>query len=176
MAAPHISRGFVITVPGTRFDDYIVVPMTISQSYGLYCLNKAQPLNNPEFTYIYWKAMNGDMMLLIANEMIELDRKNQPNLQCLICYVAEKPSTATDDYHEEYSYLNSGRPYQHYNDVHLAHFKAKSNCFYRGCNTDDFFTFCLKITHKTGEISLSHAGPNGIYNHEKIHYQFKKSE
>ncbi|CAM4873470.1 unnamed protein product [Rotaria socialis] len=129
-----------------------------------------------ESSYIYWQAMNGDMILTITNEKIEIDGKDQPNLQCLICYVAEKPSSKTDTYFEAYSYLTVGNPYQHSNNVDSATFKAKSNCFYRGCNTDDFFTFCLKINYKTGEVSLTHAGPNGIYNHENIYYQFKKSE
>ena len=120
--------------------------------------------------------MGGDMMVSISNEMIEPGGKDQPNLRCLICYVAEKPSTATQDYHEAYSYLNIGRPFRHYMNVHSSNFKAKSNVFYRGCNTDDFFTFCLKLSHKTGEVTLSHAGPNGIYNHEKINYQFNKSD
>jgi hypothetical protein len=113
-------------------------------------------------------------MLTISNEKIE-PGKEQPNLRCLVCYIAEKPSTASEDYHEAYSYLNNDHPYQHDVNVHTAQFKARSNVFYRGCNTDDFFTFCLKISHKTGEVILSHAGPNSIYNHEKIEYQFNKS-
>ncbi|CAF5136839.1 unnamed protein product, partial [Rotaria sp. Silwood1] len=147
---------------------------TISQSNTLYCLDKAQTSNNPELTCIYWQAMNGDMMLTMSNEEISPD-KDPSNLQCLICYVAAKSSTATDDFHQVYSYLNYGSPYQHETNAHTNQFKAKSNVFYRGCNTDDFFTFCLKISHKTGEVILSHAGPNGIYNHEKIQYRFGKS-
>ena len=174
--ASHTSRGIVVTVPGTKFEEYIILPMTISQSYSLYRLDKAQSSDSPEFTYIYWQAMNGDMMLTISNERIEPDNKDQSNLRCLICYVAEKPSTVTDEYHEAYSYLNDGLPYQHDITVRSAQFKAKSSAFYRSCNTDDFFTFCLKIHHKTGEVALSHAGSNGIYNHQKIQYIFSKSE
>jgi hypothetical protein len=81
-----------------------------------------------------------------------------------------------EDYQEEFSYLNDGHPFQHDTNIHAVKFRAKSNAFYRGCNTDDFFTFCLKLNHKTCEVTLSHAGPNGIYNHEKIHYQFNKSD
>ena len=173
---PHISRGFVITIPGTGFDNHIVLPMTITQSYDLYCLNTGQPATKIESTYIYWQAMDGDMMLTVSNEKIDPNGKDQPNLQCLICYVAEKPSTAAEDYHEESSYLNTGSPYHHSHNVHQAKFKAKSNRFYRGCNTDDFFTFCLKIIYQTGEVSLSHAGPNGLYNQENVHYQFSRSE
>ncbi|CAF3772226.1 unnamed protein product [Rotaria sp. Silwood1] len=173
---PHISRGFVITIPGTGFDKHIALPMTITQSYNLYCLNTGQPVTNIESTYIYWQAMDGDMMLTISNDKIDPDGKDQPHLQCLICYVAGKPSATTEDYHEEYSYLNIGSPYHHTHNVHSVNFKAKSNSFYRGCNTDDFFTFCLKIIYKTGEVSLTHAGPNGIYNHENIDWEFKKPE
>ncbi|CAF1691104.1 unnamed protein product, partial [Adineta ricciae] len=155
------------------------IPITISQSHYLYRLGKSGKSGkseHPEMTYICWQAMNGDMMLTISNERINSDGKDQPNLYCLICYVAEKPSSKRDDYHEEYSYLNIGHPYQHYNNVHMSKFKAKSNIFYRGCNTDDFFTFCLKLNHKTGDVTLSHVGPNGIYNHTKISYQFDKHE
>ncbi|CAF4515491.1 unnamed protein product [Rotaria sp. Silwood2] len=172
---PQIAHGIVITIPASKFEELIVLPITISQSYTLYCLQKAQTSNNPELTYIYWQAMNGDMMLTISNEEISPE-KDQSNLRCLICYVAEKSSTSTEDYHEAYSYLNYGSPYQHETNVHTNQFKAKSSVLYRGCNTDDFFTFCLKISHKTGEVTLSHAGPNGIYNHEKIQYRFSKSE
>jgi hypothetical protein len=173
---PRISRGIVITVPGSNFDEHTVLPMTISQSYDLYLLDNNKAPQKPEYTYIYWQAMNdSDMMLTIANEKLELS-KDQPNLQCLIVYVAEKPSKATQNYHENYSYLNDGHPFEHYTNVHSGKFKAKSNVFYRGCNNDDFFTFCLKLSHKTGEVTLSHAGPNGIYNHANIYYQFNKSD
>jgi uncharacterized protein (TIGR02452 family) len=172
---PRISRGIVITVPGSHFEEHIVLPMTISQSYDLYCLDHAQAPTNPEYTYIYWQAMHGDMMLTIANHKIE-PSKDQSNLRCLVCYVAEKPSTNAEDYHESYSYLNDGHPYQHDVNIHEMTFKAKSNVFYRGCNNDDFFTFRLKLSHKTGEVTLSHAGPNGIYNHQKISYQFNKAD
>ncbi|CAF1403115.1 unnamed protein product [Rotaria sp. Silwood1] len=172
---PQITHDIAVTIPASKFEELIVLPITISQSNTLYCLDKAQTSNNPELTYIYWQAMHGNMMLTISNEEISPD-KDQSNLQCLICYVAAKPSTVTEDYHEAYSCLNDGRPYQHETNVHTNQFKAKSNVFYRGCNTDDFFTFCLKISHKIGEVILSHAGPNGIYNHEKIQYRFGKSE
>ncbi|CAF1372368.1 unnamed protein product [Rotaria sordida] len=173
---PHTSRGFVITITQTRFGNHLILPITIKQSYNLYCLNKGQPPNNIELTYIYWQAMGGDMMLTLANEKIDPNGKDQPNLQYFVCYVARKPSTNSEDYYEEYSYINTDSPYHHSHNVHTGNLKAKSRCFYRGCNTDNFFTFCLKINYKTGEVSLSHVGPNGIYNHENIYYQFKKSD
>ena len=175
MKTPQISRGVVITVPGSKFEEQIVLPMTISQSYDLYRLDQAQAPNNPEHTYIYWQAMNGDMMLTIANQRIE-SGKDQSNLRCLVCYVAGKPSAANEEYHEACSYLNDGHPFRHDVYVHEGKFRAKSNVFYRGCNIDDFLTFCLKLSHRTGDVTLSHAGPNGIYNHQTISYQFNKSD
>jgi hypothetical protein len=175
MNTPRISRGIVITVPGSKFEEHIVLPIPISRSYRLYRLDKRNAPENPAYTYIYWQAMHGDMMLTIANQKIE-PHKDQPNLRCLICYVAQKPSRNAEVYHEEYSYLNDGHPFQHDTNVDEGKFRAKSNVFYRGCNTDDFFTFCLELSHKTGEVTLSHAGSNSIYNHEKIHYQFSKAD
>jgi hypothetical protein len=174
MKTPHHSRGIVITVPGSRFEKHIVLPLTISQSYELYRLDHPKAPNNPESTYIYWKSMHGDMMITITNETID-PKKKQEHLRYLVCYIAEKPSTNTEDYHEPYSYLNDGNPLQHYVNVHDVKFRAKSNVSYCGCNTDDFFTVCLKLSYKTNEVTLSHAGPNGIYNHQKISYQFDKS-
>lgn len=174
LETPHISRGIVITVPGSKFEEHIILPTTISQSYDLYRLDNNKAPDTPEYTYVYWQAMHGDMMLTIANQKIE-PAKEQPDLQCLVCYVAEKPSTK-DKYREDYSYLNDDHPIQHENNVYAKQLRVKSDAFYRGCNTDDFFTFCLKLSHKTGEVTLSHAGPNSIYNQEKIHYQFNKSD
>ncbi|CAF0966811.1 unnamed protein product [Adineta ricciae] len=175
MAAPQISRGIVITVPGTKFDEQIVMPITVSQSYRLYCLDNTQAPNHPEYTYVYWQVMNGDMMLTLSNEIIQSTDEDQSKLRCLLCYIAEKPSQANEDYHEAYSYLNDDHPARHYNNIYKAQFKARSNVFYRGCNTDDYVTCCLKIIYQTNEATLSHAGPNGIYNYEKIHYRFDKS-
>ncbi|CAF4956701.1 unnamed protein product [Rotaria sp. Silwood1] len=175
MSTPHISRGIVITVAASDFGEHIILPITISQAHYLYHLDKPQSEDGHEFTYIYWQAMNGDMMLTTANEKIEPGAE-QFNLRCLICYIAQTPSTTTGEYHEVFSYLNDGVPYQHGNNVNAARFKAKSNTFYRGCNTDDYLTFCLKIGHRTGQVTLTHAGPNSIYNREKIECQFKKAD
>ena len=176
MKRPRMSRGIIITVPSSRFEEHVVLPLTISQSYNLYRLDRPQAPSKPEYTYIYWKAMHGDMMLTIANRKLESDGKIQSNIRCLVCYVAKIPSTTAEHYQEEYSYLNDGHPLRHGINVADAKFRAKSDVFYRGCNTDDFLTFCLKISHRTGEVTLSHAGPNGIYNHEKISFRFDKSD
>jgi hypothetical protein len=55
-------------------------------------------------------------------------------------------------------------------------YKARSNTFYIGCNTSDFITYCLEIHRSTGKVVLSHAGSNGIYNHEEISCTFGKTE
>ncbi|CAF1043805.1 unnamed protein product [Rotaria sordida] len=175
MDRPHISRGIVITVGASDFEEHIILPVSISQAHYLYYLDKSQPPDGHESIYIYWQATDGDMMLTLTNEQIEAGAE-QYNLKCLICYVAKKPSTMTEIFHEAFTYLNDGLPYQHGNNVNAVQFKAKSNTFYRGCNTDDYFTFCLKLNYKTGHVTLSHAGSNSIYNHEKIEYQFNKAE
>ncbi|UJR19614.1 hypothetical protein I4U23_022748 [Adineta vaga] len=51
-------------------------------------------------------------------EKIDSNGKNQFNLRCLICYIAEKPSSERDDYHDKYSCLNIGHPHQYFNYVH----------------------------------------------------------
>ena len=174
MTAPHTLPEVVITVPASKFEELILMPVTISQSYYLFSLDRVPAPNSSDVTYIYWQAINGDMMLTLSNEKIK-PAEEQRNLRCLVCYVAKKPAHR-DDYHEEYSYLNNCHPNQHYTNVYAGQFKAKSNVFYRGCNTDDFLTFCLKISPKTGEAILSQAGPNSIYNHDKIRYRFNRSD
>jgi hypothetical protein len=67
---PNISRGIVITVAASEFEEHIILPISISQAYHLYYLDKPQSQSGHEFTYIYWQAMNGDMMLTVANGKI----------------------------------------------------------------------------------------------------------
>ncbi len=47
----HTSRGVVITIPSSKFVDHIVLPISISQSYDLYRLNKSQTPKHPEFQH-----------------------------------------------------------------------------------------------------------------------------
>ena len=176
MKKQSIPRGFTMTLSSSKFEEHVLIPLSISDSYKLYRLDKETAPNTPEFTYIYWQAMVGDMMISISNERIK-PTENQPSLRCLICYVAEKPSTNDDDeYHEKYSYLNDSSPYAHHNNMEKGSLRAKSKSLYRGCNTDDFLTFCLKISHKKNKATLKHAGPNGLYNHEKISLEFDKAQ
>jgi hypothetical protein len=176
-AADSLSKpveGIAITLPSTSFDDHYVLPLTISQAFAQYRLENPHP-SKDNITYIYWKTMDGDMMLTLSNEEIDQSEK-QPNLRCLICYIA--PKSTLDNYHhfEHTSYLCSGHPFQHDMIINNKTYKARSNTFYIGCNTSDFITYCLAIHRSTGKVILSHAGPNGIYNHEEISCTFGKTE
>ena len=175
MDQPNVLQGIVVTIAASEFNDHIIVPMSILQAYSLYCHQKHQTERSLEYTYIYWQAMKGDMLLTISSEQIT-SAVDSSDLQCLMCYIAKTPSTKSEDYHEAYSCLNNGSPNQHTLCVEDSRFKAKSNRFYMGCNTEDYFTLCLKISHKTGLVTLSHAGSNSIYNHEKIEYRFNKAD
>ncbi|CAM4967698.1 unnamed protein product [Rotaria socialis] len=165
-------QGTIITIPATDFNDPFVSPLTISQSYQQYKIDHPQ-ISHDATVYIYWQTMNGDMMLTLANEQIDTDEQ-QPNLRCLICYIAEKPATKDVHYHENVSYLHSGRPFQHEIVIEEQRYATASRSFFIGCNTDDFMTFCLEIQRSTGRVILSHSGPNSIYNHEQICATFSK--
>ncbi|CAF3923229.1 unnamed protein product [Rotaria sp. Silwood1] len=170
-------RGMTITLPSSSFYEHVLLPMTITQSCQLFIHNKTKPGLHcqPEITLIYWQAVHGDMMVTICNEPIDCNQE-QTNLHCLICYVAETPLMSSPDYHESYSYLTNHHPLKHSIISRQAKYKKGSCHFYRGCNTDDYLTFCLKIEYSKGQVSLSHAGPNSIYNHEVITAEFAKDE
>jgi hypothetical protein len=125
--------------------------------------------------FIYWQCLKGDMMLTLSNEQIDMN-ESQPNLRCLVCYVAETPEPGASHYHEHASYLNSGKPMQHHVIMKNRKYATSSDTFYVGCNTGDFLTFCLEIQRSTGKVILSHAGPNSIYNREVITHTFNKSD
>ena len=167
-------QGVIITIPSSGFNDHYVLPLTISQAYTQYCIETCHT-SKDNVTYIYWKAMNGDMMLILSNEEID-PNETQPKLRCLICYVAPKPTAGDDDYHEQISYLAAAHPFQHDMIMKRKSYQVKSNTFYMGCNGSDFITYCLQVHRSTGEVILSHAGPNGIYNHEEISCTFAKSD
>ncbi|CAF4937521.1 unnamed protein product, partial [Rotaria socialis] len=52
---------------------------------------------------------------------------------------------------------------------------SSSRTFHRGANIENFLTYCLKIEKKTGQATLSHAGPNSIYCYETITCRFSKA-
>ena len=166
-------RGAVLTTESTNLEDHFVLPLTISQAYEQYLSD--HPIVSKNFTiYIYWQLMNGDMMLTLSNK--QNPNGSQSETKCLICYIAPKPISSNPYYYEQVSYLNSGRPSQHESFINYGQYAASSTAFYVGCNTDDFMTFCLEIQPLTGMVILSHAGPNSIYNHEKISCTFAKSK
>ncbi|CAF3383056.1 unnamed protein product [Rotaria socialis] len=167
-------EGAAITIASTDFTDYYLLPLTISQAYDQYCFAKKHPPPD-QITYIYWQVSNGDMMLTLSNQIIESGQK-QPRLRCLTCYIAPKPLSSISSYHEQYSYLDNNPPFKHHILKEQGKFAAKSDRFHVGCNTDDFMTFCLEIQRSNGRVTLMHAGPNGVYNHEKISHTFKKAE
>ena len=167
-------RGTVITIPQSKFYDLHALPLTMSQAYAQYLINQEQT-STENTAYIYWQVMNGDMMLILSTEFID-PQGTQSNRHCLTCYIAAKPAPDATHYHEHESYLNNSLPFQHDMNVKHRRYAAKSDTFYLGCNTGDFMTFCLEIQRSTGKVTLSHAGPNAIYNQQKISYTFNKSE
>jgi hypothetical protein len=169
-------EGAIITIAASTFTDSFVLPLTISQARDLYRFqNKKEPPDN--IAYIYWQTINGDMMLVLSNEKIETDETKQPNLQCLLCYIAPKPDSVYDyNYHEQATYLNCGQPFQHHAFVKNNQYKAHSNTFHIGSNTDDYITYCLEIHRSTGMVILRQAGSNAIYNHQVISCEFKNKK
>ena len=177
--------GTVITIPASKFEQQILIPMTISQSYDQHRSNDKDfdVSHDDNIIYIYWRAMHGDMMLSVTNEVIN-SHVDQPNLKCLVCYVAaqplnstvEKPSQPVVEYREGYSYLSDDQPVMHEVVLQKRRVKTGSNFFHRGCNTDDYATYCLTMNRKTGEVTLSHAGSNCMYNNEKLSYRFDEKD
>ncbi|CAF4226148.1 unnamed protein product, partial [Adineta steineri] len=150
--------GTVITLAPSKFSDHILVPITINKAYDQY-RHTHKGNTSSDDTYIYWKAMYGDMMITLSNEPINPD-KIEPNIRYLVCYVAERPSTTTTNYNESYSYINASDPYRHEIIMANGRCSSSSRTFYRGCNIEGFLTYCLKIEKKTGQVTLSHAGSN----------------
>jgi hypothetical protein len=170
-------EGAIITIPASNFNESFALPLTISQARELYRVQHKQDPRD-DIAYIYWQAINGDMMLVLSNEKIETDEtKKQPNLRCLLCYIAPKSDSLYDyNHHEQTTYLNCGEPFQHHAFVKNNEYKAHSNTFHIGSNTDDFITYCLEIHRSTGKVILRQAGSNAIYNHERVRYRFNKKE
>ena len=164
-------QGAVITVQPTHFNEHILLPLTISQAYEQYCIDHRIQSKIVMTTYIYWQVMNGDMMLSLASERID-PATSKSNVHCLVCYIAGKPLTNDIDYQEQPSYLNNGLPFKHDMLIKDGTYAVKSTTFFRGCNTNDFLTFCLEIQHSTRTVTLFHAGPNSFYNQKKISHTF----
>ncbi|CAF1469346.1 unnamed protein product [Adineta ricciae] len=167
-------RGFIFILSPSNFETHTLLPLTISQAFAQYRSDHTQT-SRDNTTIIYWQAMGGDMMLTLSSDKDEPD-KNRMSSRSLICYLARTPDTNKDEYREEASYLNSGYPSEHETYVRKEAYAAGSKTFYIGCNTDDFMTFCLKIQRSIGKITLSHAGPNSLYNNSTICFTFGKTE
>ncbi|CAF1178661.1 unnamed protein product [Rotaria sordida] len=165
-------RGFVLTLAPNQFTDHIVLPLTINDAHNQY-LRIHKQSSNSNVVYIYWETMYGDMMVTLSDEPIIPDEK-QPHIRCLVCYIAEKPSMTTTSYNESYSYLNAGEPYRHGIIKTNGQCSSSSRSFHRGCNMEEFSMYCLKIDKQTGQVILSHAGPNSIYCYETIACKFSK--
>ena len=169
-------EGTIITIPFSEFKNSFVLPMTISQARDLYCFrNKKDP--PADVIYIYWQALHGDMMLAVSGKKLEKSKADdkQPHRRWLLCYIAPI-SIADDSYNEKPTYLNSGLPFKHHEFVSKGKYKAKSNTFHLGSNTNDFVTYCLEIHRQSGRVVLRQAGSNAIYNHEEISCQFKNKK
>ncbi|CAF1101396.1 unnamed protein product [Rotaria sp. Silwood1] len=166
-------RGTVLTLAPSQFTDHIVLPLTITEAHEQYVQTHKKSSNSDD-TYIYWETMYGDMMITLSDEPIN-PNKSQPRIRCLVCYIAERPSTTTTTYNESYSYLNAGEPYRHGIIKINGQCSKSSRSFHRGCNIENFLTYCLKIEKKAGQVTLSHAGPNSIYCYETITCTFSKT-
>ena len=171
---PRPIRGFVITTPGVNFKDSLDIPLLISQAFAQYVTEHSKPPTD-NIIYIYWQVMHSDMMLAISCRRLQVVDKRS-NLDCLICYIAPTNVTGEGDYCEQSTYLNVGKPHQHYIFTNSKKYRAKSNTFHIGCNTDDFITYCLELHRSTGQVVLRHAGSNSIYNHEELSCSVSKTE
>lgn len=165
-------EGFVITLPASTLENHVLIPIRISQSYTRFNDNNLEITSHPSI-FIYWTALGGDMMVILANERICTGKK-QCLLRTLTCYIADP---LLNDRAEEYSYITGAPFYSHYmtQDPHNT-YDVSSKTFQRGCNSPGYISYCLHIEPSTGYISLSHAGSDTIYNQEKLTYQFTKED
>ena len=170
-------QGTWITIPSSQFQEQIINPMTLSQS-----IEQNQSTSNS--IYIYWEALNGDMMLTLTNQLIDPSTIVQPGLKCLTCYIHKWPSNnilknathTVHDYREGPTYISDHHPRIHQYVMDDHKFKASSDSFHRGCNIDDFITYCLHIDRTTNTVTLAVCRSNSIYNYQKIIHQFDSSE
>ncbi|CAF1552983.1 unnamed protein product, partial [Adineta ricciae] len=168
-----VAQGLTMTIPPTNFLDNLLTPIRISDLYEYDSTRRSKGSKDKTY-YIYWQISNGDMMLTLSKKQ---DNPNDCNSRTtsLLIYIAEKPNTNTAQYRENPSYLNLGQPYQHQAFIDEKRYVARSTSFYRGCNLNDFITFCLEVQPSNNTVNLSHAGPNSIYNHEVISAKFQIS-
>jgi hypothetical protein len=171
------SCGMTITIPATNFETFITYHLTLTQSYNQYLNQSEKTSTSDDSIYIYWKALRGDFMLILTNEMIE-QGKVQPNLVHLTCYIAPFVTNASSDlnYDERYTYVNHWPPSTHKMVLEQKRFKAGSNTFHKGCNPNDYTLYCLKLNREKGQVSLMNAGVHGIYNRTILKCEFEGNE
>ncbi|CAF1400775.1 unnamed protein product, partial [Didymodactylos carnosus] len=175
LKTPNFHQGTYITVAAKQF---ITIPHTITQTHQhTVAVTNRQLSNNT--VYLYFKVKNGDFMLILTNERMDPSQV-QKNLIFLTCYISPMPSTTNltspNDYHETESYLNNLPPTTHAGVLQQKNHKASSNHFHKGCNTDDYVQYCLRIRYQTGQVSLIHVGVNSLYNHSTLEYKFSPQE
>ena len=156
MSKPSALSGTVISLPASHFKHFVLLPFTIEQV-----------THGSNEVFIYWQSMFGDMMITLFNPSEK---------KYLVCYIAKTPSTESKEYQESSSYLNDADPSQHRKVVEDKSFRANSNTFHRGCDLENYLTYCLKLETNTGDVTLSQAGSNSLYSREKISYRFDKSK
>lgn len=172
-----LKQGTWVTIPASSFHEDIVNPLTISQSFE-------QHQSSSNSIYIYWEIFHGDMILTLANQIIDRNVTEQADLQCLTCYIARWPSNnipkttsqPIQDYREGYTYISNHHPKRHHLFMEDRRFKASSETFHRGCNIDDYITYCLHIDRTSGIVTLSVCRSNSIHNQQKLTYQFNSTE
>jgi hypothetical protein len=171
------SYGMTITIPATNFGSFITNPLTVTQSYNQYLNQSHKTSSSDDSIYIYWKALRGDFMLILTNEMIELG-KIQPNLAYLTCYIAPFVTNISSDpnYDERHTYINHWPPSSHQTVLEQKRVKVGSNTFHKGCNPDDYILYCLKLNSEKRQVSLMNAGVNGIYNQTILKCVFEQNE
>ncbi len=170
--------GMTVTIPATNFENYITNPLTITQSCDQYLNQSHKTSTSEDSVYIYFKALRGDFMIILTNEMIETG-KVQPNLVHLTCYIAPFVNVNNDsNYNEQYTYINNSPPASHKIVLEEQNFKpgSRSNTFHKGCNPDDYILYCLKLNLEKGQVSLMNAGVNSLYNYTILKYTFEPNE
>ena len=164
-------RGIIVSLPpmNNNITRYIHIPITISQSFEQFNSSRSRPSDD---LYIYWQALGGDMILTLTEKLIDCSQDSSTSA-CLMCYIGDIP---LNNDRESDSFIANNQSASHEILIKNGKIKAKSSTFHRGCNIYDYITYCLTIKRNTGEVTLTHAGANSIYNHQKLSYTFQPSE
>ena len=115
--------------------------------------------------------MSGEMIVALSQRPID-DQQNK----YLVCHIASTPSTKKTEYIESSSYLADRDPREYQNIVKEQQFLTHSKVFHRACDLENPLIYCLKLEKTNGLVTLSHAGPNTLYNQQKIAHRFSSSK